>query len=285
MPTELLRPSLPDATTTTIPAFHAAAAAWHNELRFDLDLDLLSRAVEFLSDDDVDVIAVLGDLTHFGDKDSGGWVLDELLAAQRPVFLVPGNHDITSSQHSLRRFTKYFSEKQVVPGPLSSSLQGAALSLYGVTRDAANNQLRGVAPEMLPGDVPLHLVLSHYPLLPMEETLSKSGLKHAGDLNNLSELGEKLLKSQFPVLVLHGHLHVRATTVSGPMLHFSFAAIVEPPHECSIVSLTRTDNGVLQVRRSAKSVHPSSVEHLPVLSPVRETWQFVQGAWVQVDPA
>jgi hypothetical protein len=121
--------------------------------------------------------------------------------------------------------------------------------------------------------------MSHYPLLSLAETLRLAGLKHAGDITDLDQRTRELDLQNEPTVVLHGHLHVRATTVRGRVLQLSFAALVEPPHECSILTVRTADGGDLRIERSATSVHAANVTSLPLLSPSGEIWSFDGGSW------
>ncbi|MBX3072211.1 MAG: metallophosphoesterase family protein [Thermomicrobiales bacterium] len=253
--------------------------SWHNELRFDLGLSLLEASLASFARHDVDVIAVLGDLTNFADLESMQRVRRMLRATGKPVIVLSGNHDITADDHAASGFQRFFVDDATCAPPLVASFHGYDVQLLGLERSAETNALSSLGPPLASHNAGLNIVMSHYPLLPLAETLGLAGLKHAGDITDLDQRANELDSLTEPALVLHGHLHVRATTVRGRVLQLSFAALVEPPHECSVLTVRTTVGGDLRVERSATSVHAANVTSLPLLSPSDEIWSFDGGSW------
>lgn len=254
-------------------------AVWHNELRFDLGLELLDAVLHRFREHDVDVIAVLGDLSNLADRESLGRVRQKLQATGKPIILLSGNHDVTDDPGSPSGFQHFFADAATCTPPLLTALSGRSVQLLGVERDAETNTLRSLGAPISSRIGSLEIIMSHYPLLPLAETLRLAGMKHAGDLTDLEQRTSELLALTKPAIVLHGHLHVRATTVAGQILHLSFAALVEPPHECSMLTISTLPGGQLRIARSASSVLATPELQLPVLSPSEEIWSFAGEAW------
>jgi hypothetical protein len=122
-------------------------------------------------------------------------------------------------------------------------------------------------------------VLTHFPAYAMAPMLADAGLKHAGDLTNREPLLEALAGLSGPVLIVNGHLHVHATIADGRMLQLSVAALIEPPHDVSIVTVGFDEAGNPWVRRQASGLFEVPGVSLPVLSDREERWQVVDGAW------
>lgn len=251
--------------------------SWHNELRFDLGLSLLESALTAMLAENVDAIAVLGDVTNRGDRESMQRVQRQLQDSDKPVIVLSGNHDITAADRSAPDFQQFFTNDTTCAPPLTTKFGGFAAQLLGLTRSPETNLLTSLG-DPLPSTSEAVIVMSHYPLLPMTEALRFADLKHAGDISDLEIRSRQLADRHGPTLVMHGHLHVRATTTAGSVLHLSFAALVEPPHEVSIVTISET-SGEFAVGRRAISVLPAAVERLPVLSPDREHWAWNGAAW------
>ncbi len=258
-------------------------AVWHNELRFDLGLDLLDAALRRFAEHDVDAIAVLGDLSHFADRESLGRVRQKLRSSGKPIILLSGNHDVTAEPGSPSEFQHFFADAATCTPPLLTALNGRSVQLLGVERDAETNELRSLGAPIATREGTVNIIMSHFPLLPLAETLQLAGMKHAGDLTDLDVRTSELQTLIEPAVVLHGHLHVRATTVTESVLHLSFAALVEPPHECTILTISTLAGGEMRVARSASSVRPTHVERLPVLVPSDEIWSFEDQSWRNQD--
>ena len=77
--------------------------AWHNAYSFPDAAARFQRALLLLQQEGADAIAILGDVVNNGDDASldGGIAL--AAAAPAPLYLVGGNHDLTSGEDALAR--------------------------------------------------------------------------------------------------------------------------------------------------------------------------------------
>jgi Icc-related predicted phosphoesterase len=261
----------------------AEPVRWHNELALDRTAELLDQAVEVLEGEDLDAIVLLGDLSNLADDASLAHVAQTVAATGRPVYVVPGNHDIDGHPKAVERFRRPLSLSGMVVAPaVVEPDTGIAVALVGLRRDAATNALSSAGHPFVTNvmSTPL-LVLTHFPLLAMSERLANAGLRHAGDLADRDALCHAVSQFEGPVISVHGHLHVRASEVHGSMLHLSCAALVEPPHEVTLLTIETGVDGHRAVSRRARAVGTSGDMLLPVLSPASERWVWDRNTWVQ----
>ena len=115
----------------------------------------------------------------------------------------------------------------------------------------------------------------------MKEMLADADLKHAGDLTNRVALLEAIEATDGPVLIVNGHLHVHATIAEGRILQLSAAALIEPPHDVTLLTIGIDDAGQPWVTRQATGLVETRDVNLPVLSDREERWQIEGGAWRQ----
>jgi predicted phosphodiesterase len=249
-------------------------------LLLDRTDELLDLALDQISTEGVDALALLGDLTNSADDESFATVQGAVAQMGCLVLAVPGNHDI-NEPGTLSRFgdRSRGAEIEVAPAVVDET-PDAAIILVAIERDGATNALHSAGfPDLAPYRGKTLLVFSHYPLLAMQSRLHDAGLKHAGDLADRQDIAEQLLQHVGPVIVVHGHLHVRAAEVRENMLHLSCAALVEPPHEVSVVAIEWRDRGSPVVRFEATRIMTSSADRLPVLDPADKEWQYEDGGW------
>ncbi len=267
-----------------LPSKGQSPAQWHNPLRFDLAPELLSRATTWCGEQQADAIVLLGDLTHTADDAAFDRVVEVAIATGRPVIALPGNHDVVHEHTGLQRFQERVDREQVTAAPsVIESGVGVRVIGVGLEWDQDRSGFRSAQPPQPPGDGnDLAVVLSHYPLLPMAELLKAEDLKHAGDLVDRDDLADDLRRSDKPTLAIHGHLHVHAAMISGPILHLSSAALIEPPHHASVVTITHDQDGIT-VERNAVSMHQATVERMPIISPIQASWRWSGESWHALD--
>lgn len=254
---------------------------WHNPFLFDQAEALFGRAVQRCLEAGVDAIAILGDLTHYADPGSFAGVRRVLEPVELPVYVLPGNHDLDSSAQPLAAFQQALDLPHVTiaPGTLALSPE-IDLALVSLEPGGGDWKYAGVRSRAVTAnDAKLNLVLTHFPAYAMAPMLADAGLKHAGDLTNREPLREALAALSGPVLIVNGHLHVHATIADGRILQFSVAALIEPPHDVTILTLEFDDAGHPWVTRCAAGLVETPGVTLPVLSDREEHWQIRDGVW------
>lgn len=256
---------------------------WHNPFLFDQAEQLFARAVQRCLELDVDAIAILGDLTHFADAGSFAGVRRVLETTELPVYVLPGNHDLGSEPQPLAEFQRALDLPNVTIAPTAVALTPwIDLQLIGLAPGGGEWRYAGVRSGVVTGNDPaLTVALAHFPVFAMTEMLSQANLKHAGDLANREPLLEAIGATAGPVLIVNGHLHVHATIAEGRILQLSVAALIEPPHDVTLLTIGIDDAGAPWVTRQAIGLVETRDVNLPVLSAREERWQVADGVWRQ----
>lgn len=246
-------------------------AAWHGPLHLDRSLALLDAAVGRLVVQGIDALVHCGDLTHLADDDSLEAALLRLAATEVPTYLVAGNHDSGPDRLAA-----------------AAARHGAALRTVGVAGVALADGVRLAGAHALPGEPPrtsappdveawgedLVVWCCHHPLLDLSDRLAAAGVRDAGTTTDRDQILRPLLRRPAPTLVLHGHLHVRALMLAGPVAQWSQPAVIEAPHEATVVEIADHRGGHAVHIRSAFADAPYSPHlldgpdrHLQVIAP------------------
>jgi Calcineurin-like phosphoesterase len=259
-------------------------ASWHNPYRLADAHERLDAALAHPLLDRVDVIVVLGDLAHFGDRTSLRYVVDAVANSDRPAVLLSGNHDVLTPGVRLEDEVRARGAGHVL-SPLASIPEapavkafvaaGAGLAVHEVTElterraqpfDVDGRRLAHADP---PTNVDVWL--THFPLLTLEDRCRDAQLLYAAHLEYLAPPPATLPAAVGPVVVLSGHLHLRAITHDANVLQLAFAALVEPPYEVAVVDI---DVDAASVSYRCESVTEPDAERLPVLDPPTGRWSF-----------
>ncbi|MBA3643739.1 MAG: metallophosphoesterase [Chloroflexia bacterium] len=253
-------------------------ARWHNPYDFPHATEHLVRAIAHHLVAAVDAIVVLGDLTNNGDRGSIDDGLHLLAGAERPVWLLAGNHDCDAAVDALPNRIASASHPALqmltARGALIGGMPIAGLPIAEVTA----SEWRVTPPEIDTWGAAPVLLLSHFPVISNERAIRAAGLRYAGSFAGDDAVSEALQARQMPTIVVHGHLHVRDAVVAGPVLQIGCAALIEPPHECATLTVT-DEAGELTVQVSHHAVAPSPPVRLPVLAPDNARWIFGNGKW------
>jgi predicted phosphodiesterase len=250
---------------------------WHNTVDLSRSLELLDAGLDWLREQQIDMLVLLGDLTEAADPASFAAVRERALAFGVPVMAVPGNCDVDPVDRTVTAFEQ-IAESGLTVAPAFLPLdEGPAIELIGLAGETGSKRLVGVrATDAAPTG--MQIVLTHYPMLDFEADLAEAGFKHSGNLTNRAEIETELRESGTPTVVIHGHLHMHEARVSGSLLHLSCAALIEPPHHVSVIEVA-VGNDEIVVERRGHSVQPFAVERLPVFAPDRGRWIWADSAW------
>lgn len=221
-------------TDVHIAPDYAAPISWHSPLLLETAGARYTEALRLLSEQSVDAVVLLGDLTHLGDAPS----CDELVrlsdATPAPMLWVLGNHDVVPS-------TTAIAEALERRGPdAPARLAGAAahsvagIPVYGVGIEPGEGTEVYVARE-IPVPAETSIVLTHFPVVSRAEEFAERGVRYAGDLENRAEVERAL--AGHPTLVLCGHLHTRGVVLAGDTLQVSFGALVEEPFDVAVLDV------------------------------------------------
>jgi hypothetical protein len=266
-------------------------AGWHNPYRLADAHERLDVALAHPLLDGVDVIAVLGDLAHFGDRTSVRYVVDAVANGGRPAVLLSGNHDVLTPGVRLEDEVRARAASHVL-SPLASTpdapavkaflAAGAGLAVHEVTamtdRRAQPFDVDGRRLAHADPATNVDVWLTHFPLLTLEARCRNAKLLYSAHLDYLAPPPPVVPTSAGPVVVLSGHLHLRAITHEANVLQLAFAALVEAPYEIAVVDI---DVEGASVSYRCESVRPPDAERLPVLDPPAGRWSFdaASGRW------
>ena len=268
-------------------------ASWHNPYRLADAHDRLDQALADPLFADVDAFVLLGDLAHFGDRDSLRRCVDGVAKARgdRPAILLSGNHDVLEDGVRLEHEIDAVHDVDVV-SPLCWYHDSSASYVFGScgfglhVHEVLGLSDRRVEPfdvasrTVVPAGPAGHVVLTHFPILSFEQRARDAQLLYSAHLSQLAPPVDPL-PDDGPVVVLSGHLHIRGMTHEGDVLQLSFAALVEPPYEFALVEMT-ADGDRLEVGYRCASARVPDAPKLPVLDPDQGTWRWTRGdGWSQ----
>lgn len=258
------------------------ARSFHNGYAVDDALERYELALGQLVEQGAEALALLGDLSHLGDAKSLEEGLGLAAETGLPVWGVPGNHDVSERKDALVRAVRRVGSERVRLATPEGEAVGEGIRVAGLHVESEDwgftSRSAGGAETGTWGDGAV-VLLSHFPALSSRARVERTGLKYAGDLENLGVVLRPLLGWGEPTVVLSGHLHLRDAFAAESVLQLGFAALVEPPFEVSLVDVEAED-GRVEVRREAVALTPTPEGvRLPVLSPPSHTWAFIDGSW------
>ena len=229
-------------------------------------------ALQWFSENQVDLILLLGDSVQFANLSDLVHIFGRLTAAGvAPLATVNGNHDLRLGEE----FAECAHEhgiRLLYEEPLE--LAGVVVTGVAVDRGPAPPQYVG-QPGAWSGEADLVVVASHFPLLSEASRVAGAGLPYAGDLVNRAAVEAQLRSDPRPMVVLSGHIHARCSTHDGPLLQFMVGALIEPPFDATIVEIDATG---CSARRTAWRLGEIAVTD-PVFAGDDERWRWFDGRW------
>jgi len=256
------------------------ADGWHNPHQFKTVRERLAKSIRWLETEGVDRIAVLGDLTHHGDEAPLREVIEMLGASNVPIWVLPGNHDLTSGSATFAGAIEAFGRDMVEvigsqPVPLDDAWRVAGLPIERASDGAGFVAAPASDPHKW-GDGPV-LLLSHFPVLSLRKECVEADLKYAGDLTNAREVATLLLERPGPTFVINGHLHVRHAASQGSVLQAACGAQVESLFEATLVDFGNWDQGC--IAWTATPMEPVWPGVSPALTIANQAWTWDGVAW------
>lgn len=269
----------------------APPASWHHRLRLESSADLLDAALDHLAGAGVDAVLACGDLTQAGDAESTEAAVARLRACGAPVLVAVGNHDVIEADDRVASVVGRVvggadARVRLVDGTGTPIAPGVRVAGTQVASDDKGWHARATevaATDRWAGD--LTVWATHYPTLTLRERLSGAGLGDAGDLDDDRGQRAALLSRTAPTLVVHGHQHTRAVTCSGTVAQWSQAAVVEPPHDVTVLTIERTSGGWRAEARATSLLGAGDPRPRNVLCPGAVRLTYTAGEWSQEDLA
>jgi Icc-related predicted phosphoesterase len=256
--------------------------AFHNPYALADATERFRRALGRCDEEGVDAVAVLGDLSHFGDKTSLAEGVRIAAESGSPLWMVPGNHDVLERATALAESVEKAGTSNVRIASPQGELCGAVARVAGVSVVGESGAFvihPNARPDADSWSDELVLLLTHFPLLSKAERLAAKGLKHAGDLHDVAEVVAPIIERRSPTVVVHGHLHVRDACAMGRVLQLSLPALIEPPFELTVLDVGNVNGQVIVSRRAVEIAPSPEGALLPTLSLSDDAWAFDNGAW------
>lgn len=268
-------------SVTDVHAGGVGPAAWHNELMFEDALEDLASVIDHARRLDADALVLLGDLTDRGDAHSFAEVRRVCEEFPGPVRVVAGNHDRTLDNHTFEEIFASSRRGDVRSAAPDRLDRLGPISLTGVnitSRDAGVTSV-GVPLDLDGWPATLTMLLTHYPVLSTSSQLQEVGLRDSGDLANAAACFAELEHRASPTLVLNGHLHTRHEQASRSVLQLSGAALVERPHEVTVIDIETEPAVDVSVGRYTVREEPSEHLSAPILCPSTSRWHWKRSGW------
>jgi predicted phosphodiesterase len=226
--------------------------AWHGPLEFAGVLDRLRTGLAWFAEEQVDVVAVLGDLSHDGDVASLAAVL-ELLASEWDgrTLVLAGNHDIREREDALEVALERIRLGRVELAPPAGALLGGV-------------RIAGVVPATGSWEEGPLVLLSHYPVISRDRAFEAQGLRYAGTLPAPGPIVAEIEARRDPTLILNGHLHARDTYQQGNVLQMTVGSLIEAPFELTILDIAVEPSAMLVERRA------TNLAAGPAIAPLHE---------------
>jgi predicted phosphodiesterase len=258
----------------------AEAGGWHNPYDFAGVWERIDAALAWFGEQQVELVALAGDLTHRGDPAALLTLLERCLrGCEQRLVVVGGNHDVGGSSSFARELERLDPRRLTVATPRGEERGG--IRLAGLQVASAERWFRArlaEGPDLAAwGDQPA-LLLSHFPLLPQATVLAERGLPHPGDVLRRAATVAPLIDREAPVVVLSGHVHVRDAQRRGPVLQLTQGALIEPPYDAAIVELGVRD-GRPAVTRTTRRTAAATAPWEPVLVPGDGSWSYDGDRW------
>jgi hypothetical protein len=234
-----------------------------------------------------DALALLGDLTQAATPEDYRYLLDELNATGLPSYLIPGNHDLPHGAPSaggdspLSRAVSGARHPNVITPDLAGAQHPPAIIASAQLQpDLGGYRVTGIEhlPPARSPATPL-VWLTHFPAISHQAAAAANGWRYAGDLANRADIQQRLHQYRAPVIVLAGHLHLRAHAIAGNILQLSHAALAESPHDASIITITAADSR-LEVRRRAHRVAIIDDDRPTVIDPPHTRFRWAADRWL-----
>ena len=197
-----------------------AARGWINRYDFAGVVERCERAIELFTREGVSRVLLLGDLAHDGDLAS----VRQIVRAARssvPLLAVGGNHD---SPDPTKRIAAAGRDRVRLPGWRALGPDAVRLAGLRPARRARRRWAAARRPALTTwSDSPV-LLASHFPVLSHVRAITGHGLPYAGDLVDHADVAQALVARGAPTVVACGHLHVRYSVASGPLLQLGLGA-------------------------------------------------------------
>jgi len=256
---------------------------WNNIVRLSESRQLLDAALADIVASGHTNVLLLGDLSHHGDGDSLSTALQIVSDALPAAWVVPGNHDVASSEEAFTHAVHAASGVLALQNSHQMPAPDIVICGHGLrSTDGGQTCTATALPDARPG-ARLLVWAGHYPLFSQESQLTGQGMRYPGDLLNLPEAWASLEHFIGPALVLHGHLHTAVVEAQGPVLQIGVPAVVEWPYAWTVARIDVADDNVtVQTMMTPINGNQPRGSINTVLDELHQHWVFARDCWTRV---
>jgi len=168
------------------------------------------KIIEFLKENQVDLVILTGDITHFGPSELAGEILNEIASFDVPVLAIPGNcdpvdlYDSIDNSNAINIHGRSVTIKNIGicgfggsnPTPFKTPLEFEEVEIY----DQAKKALEEVK------DSKVTLFVTHAPPVDTKTDILPSG-DHVGSMSI-----RKIIEELNPTINVCGHIHESRST-------------------------------------------------------------------------
>lgn len=237
----------------------------------EVSIPALERALEHLSQLDLDFLLLPGDLTQHGEPDNHRWLAQRLSQLPYPAYVIPGNHDVPTLQqtdqsigmadfpHYYRSFGYHHPDQlyytcPLVPGVRLIGLNSNQFNQQGKQVGCLDaEQLTWLEQVLAEFRHELILVMIHHNTVEHLPGQSKHSLGKRYMLENAPSL-LSLLQQAGVQLVFSGHLHVQDIAHSHGVYDITTGSLVTYPHPYRVLHCRTTAQGHLWLQIESERV-------------------------------
>jgi 3',5'-cyclic AMP phosphodiesterase CpdA len=232
---------------------------WDHPSRFHLveySIDALENILAEFEQLELDFLLLPGDLTQHGEAANHEWLSQRLAQLPYPVYVIPGNHDVPTSE-SLAKFAPYYAKcgfdnpgqlyysHEILPGVRLIGLNSNLFDQDGYQSGCLDaEQLTWFEAELAKDAAQLTLVMIHHNIVEHMPEQASNPLGKRYMLDNAEALCQ-LLHRYGIQLVFTGHLHVQDIAYSDryKLFDITTGSTVSYPHPYRILNYHRDDQG------------------------------------------
>ncbi|HIK04034.1 MAG TPA: metallophosphoesterase [Trichormus sp. M33_DOE_039] len=263
---------------------------WDHPSRFHLvevSIPAFERAIEHLTQLNLDFILLPGDLTQHGEPENHLWLQKRLSQLPFPAYVVPGNHDVPvlmGNQQSIAwaDFPNYYQKfgyentnhlyytQQLLPGVRLIGLNSNYFNQQGEQIGRLDDeQLRWLEEVLATAKDELVLVMVHHNVVEHLPHQSRHPMANRYMLANAPELLQ-ILRRYGVKLVFTGHLHVQDVACDNGVYDITTGSLVSYPHPYRVLEFHRDQQGKEWLQILSHRVE--SVPNFPNLQHLSKQW-------------
>ncbi|MBF2089611.1 MAG: metallophosphoesterase [Synechococcales cyanobacterium K44_A2020_017] len=254
----------------------------------EVSIPSLEVVLDHFSSLDLDFLLLPGDLTQHGEPENHAWLAQRLAQLPYPVYVIPGNHDLISTQRSDRSIAasdfpkiyrqfgyqntdKLYYSHLLAPGLRLIGLNSIAFDEDGQQRslgDLDDQQLQWLETTLAQTHNELVMVMIHHNVVEHLPGQRHHVLGQRYMLDHAPRL-QQILRAAGVQLVFTGHLHVQDIAQQDGLYDITTGSLVSYPHPYRILELQQETQGY---RLHIRSHTVQAVPGYPNLQQMSREW-------------